>query len=195
MTEEEKVLKLDELYGIIQKDSKYRNNRMGTVFVPGSGSLRQNVLVFIGEAPGREEETACTPFVGPAGKNLDALLAQIGLSRNDVFVTNLVKYRPMDAKGGNRSPTSKESRYALPFLQEELQILKPPVVVCLGLSAAKSLLDDKLLKMQKANGSFFEKAGRKILVTYHPSPFNYQNPRKREALQEAFHHLKRFVKV
>jgi DNA polymerase len=189
MTESEKAKTLEDLYEKIRSDPSYRNVNMGTRFVPGKGSLKDGAIVFIGEAPGRDEEKAQTPFVGAAGRNLNTLLQDIGLSREEAFITNLVKYRPFDASGGNRSPNGSESRYALPYLLQELEILKPRVVVCLGLSSAKALLDDPGLKMGSANGAFFEKHGLKILVTYHPSPYNYKISDKRQALQNAFKRL------
>jgi DNA polymerase len=146
--------------------------------------------VLVGEAPGREEELCRKPFVGPAGRNLGALLAEIGWSRDGVFLTNLVKYRPIDAAGSNRSPAAAEGRYALSFLLEELAILEPSLVLCLGLTAARILLEDKGLKMAQANGSLFSMHGYRITVTFHPSPFNYHVPSKRAALVEAFHRLR-----
>jgi DNA polymerase len=188
----DKVRRLTQIYMKIQQDPGYRNDRMGTVFVPGAGHA-DSPLVLIGEAPGREEELLRRPFVGAAGRNLDRLLHDIGLSREQVFISNLLKYRPLDAKGGNRKPSRQESRYALPYLIEELAALAPRLVVCLGSSAAAMLLDEPYLNMNRANGALFEKQGMKILVTYHPSPFNYSNPKKREALHRAFAHLRDIV--
>lgn len=189
MEEGERRKNLNLLYDRLQRDPRYRTSAMGARFVPGVGSLKGDVIVFVGEAPGREEEEARMPFVGAAGKNLDALLRDIGLSREDIFITNLVKFRPMDGKGGNRSPSSAESRYAFPYLLEELKILKPRAVVCLGLSSAKALLNDPGLRMGNVNGASFERYGLKIFVTYHPSPFNYRTPVKREALRDAFRRM------
>lgn len=193
--EAEKRRQLEALYRSIQEDTDYWNESMGRVFVPGNGAVRENLLVFIGEAPGREEEMKRSPFVGPAGRNLNALLHEVGLDRDQVFITNLVKYRPMTAGGENRSPTVREARKALPYLLEELEILSPSVIVCLGLSSARALLEDSALKMREANGVVFEKYGYKILVTYHPSPYNYKIPEKREAMQDAFRELGRLYMI
>ena len=186
MKPDERARKLEELYRRIQGDPHYRNSSMGEAFVPGRGSLEENLIVFIGEAPGREEERERQPFVGPAGKNLASLIGEVGISQEHLHITNLLKYRPVTAKGENRSPTPAESRYCLPYLLEELEILAPGLVVCLGLSSAKALLNDTGLKMTDANGTLFEKYGLRMLVTYHPSPFNYRVPSKREALHKAF---------
>lgn len=184
---------LADLYRAIQADSKYRSTTMGNVFVPGAGLVQTHAVVLVGEAPGREEEKARAPFVGPAGQNLDALLETIGLSRERIFITNLIKYRPLTAAGGNRNPTRSESRAALPYLRRELQILDPAVVVCLGLSAARALLENPDLKMGHANGKLFDKDGLQIFVTYHPSPYNYRIPAKRKIMQEAFRALQKLV--
>ncbi len=190
MADLDKSRRLENLYEKIRKDPLYRTESMGDVFVPGKGSLQDASLVFIGEAPGRDEERARSPFVGPAGRNLTSLLDGIGISRDAVFITNLVKYRPMTAKGENRSPSAAESRHALPYLLEELEILVPRIVVCLGLSSAKAVLGNPALKMGEANGLVFPWRGVEMLVTYHPSPYNYKSPEKREAMRGAFDKLK-----
>ncbi|MGA7878719.1 MAG: uracil-DNA glycosylase [Desulfoferrobacter sp.] len=188
-----KADKLKKLYEVIQEDGRYRTAEMGKSFVPGVGPIEGSPIVLVGEAPGKEEEKQREPFVGPAGKNLNYLLDKIDLSRGQVFITNLVKYRPLTRNHGNRSPSAEESRNALPYLLEELQILDPLVAVCLGLSSAKALLEKSDLRMKEANACFFEKHGLKILVTYHPSPFNYMIAAKRAAMEMAFRKLKRYT--
>lgn len=190
MSEYEKRQMLAELYWIIQADEDYRNECMGRVFVPGLGSLKDGVMVFVGEAPGREEEMERRPFVGQAGRNLNALFSEVGLNRERVFITNLVKYRPVSRTGANRCPSAVERRRALPYLLRELSILRPSIVVCLGLSSAKSILGRGDLKMSEINGALFEHGVLEILVTYHPSPFNFGNPRKRAAMLQALMSLK-----
>jgi uracil-DNA glycosylase family 4 len=96
---------LNKLYEEIRDDKYYRTPKMGRVFVPGTGPILNAPIVLVGEAPGREEEKQQKPFVGPAGKNLNTLLQSIGLSREQVFITNLLKYRPLTPSGGNRSPS------------------------------------------------------------------------------------------
>ncbi len=187
-----KLQRLQILYIEIQDDPHYRSDQMGTLFVPGCGSVAGQPIVFVGEAPGREEERERRPFVGAAGKNFNGLLSGVGLSRDEVFVTNLIKYRPRTRTGANRAPSPDESRYALDFLLKELEILSPRIVVCLGLSAAKALLDDPSLKMATANGMAFSRHGLKILVTYHPSPYNFMNMDKKRLLQAAFTQLRHF---
>jgi uracil-DNA glycosylase len=189
VSQREKEENLARLYARIKKDPLYRTARMGEVFVPGRGTLRDAAIVLVGEAPGRNEEKLGFPFAGAAGRNLDALLLEAALSREDIFITNLVKYRPVTAEGGNRSPSLPESRRALPYLLEELAILAPCLVVCLGLSAAKALIGGPI-KMEDANGTVVGRFGMKMLATYHPSPFNYMIAKKREAMVRVFRTLK-----
>lgn len=190
MNGSEKAAKLLELYEKIRSDPGYRNVAMGNVFVPGDGSLDGRPITLVGEAPGREEERRELPFVGAAGRNLSALLEGIGLSRRDVFLTNLVKYRPVAADDRNRAPAPEERRRAVPYLLAELQIVEPRLVVCLGLSSAKALLGNSRLTMSEANGVVFLAHGLRVLVSYHPSPLNYGIPAKRSALRRAFEELR-----
>lgn len=165
---------------------------LGTILVPGSGNPN-SAVVLVGEAPGRDEEKLKRPFVGAAGKNLDQLLDPIGLARDRLFITNLIKFRPYTAAGRNRKPSVRESRLALPFLRRELEILDPTVVVCLGAAAASALLGRPNLNMRQANGSHRDLDGRTLFVTYHPSPFNFCNPTRRAALFAAFTDLGKLV--
>ncbi len=189
MADQSKSQRLEALYTAIQNDPDYRNERMGKVFVPGCGPIERSLLTFIGEAPGSDEEEKRTPFVGPAGRNLDFLLHTVQLKREDIFITNLIKYRPVTQTGTNRSPTEKERKKARPYLLEELDILRPALTVCLGLSATKTLLPDPALRMKEINGCLFLMEQRAIWATYHPSPHNWANINKRTALQHAFQQI------
>jgi DNA polymerase len=189
MDDREKAKALEDLYTRIQSDPNYRSLTMGIVFVPGSGSLVGEPVVFVGEAPGKDEEREQRPFVGAAGKNLLELLRGVGLSRSDVFITNLIKYRPVNPDGSNRAPRPSESRVAVPYLLSELEILSPSLVVCLGLSAAKALLNKPALRMSEANGTLYTRDNLRVLVTYHPSPFNYLIEEKKRALKDAFRRI------
>jgi uracil-DNA glycosylase len=181
---------LQQLYQDLQKDRHYRNKRMGTIFVPGVGNPH-SLVVLVGEAPGREEELQRLPFVGRAGGNLNALLDHVGWARDRLFITNLLKYRPLSETGGNRKPSLGESRYALGYLLRELTILDSLWVICLGSSAAVVLLGRPGLKMSHINGKVLPWDNRKLFVTYHPSPLNYNNPHRRRELFKSFDYLKR----
>lgn len=181
---------LASLYNKIGADPAFESPKLGTVLVPGLGDI-DSPVIFIGEAPGREEELARLPFVGPAGKNLDALLDRIGWQRSKVFITNLVKFRPTNAaRTANRKPTARESAAGVRYLLKELEILNPKWVVCLGGSSAESLLG-RPVKMGAENGTAIDvgERGFRLYLAYHPSPFNYNNPRRREDIEMAFDRL------
>jgi uracil-DNA glycosylase family 4 len=189
-----KEQQLQRLYREVQTDNRYRNERMGPVFVPGAGNT-QSAVVLVGEAPGREEEIQRLPFVGSAGENLNTLLRYVQWVREELFITNLVKYRPFTTKGSNRKPSRQESRYALGYLLRELTILNPQWVVCLGSSAASVLLGQSGLKMASMNGKDFPWNDRTLFVTYHPSPLNYNNPHRRREMLKAFERLRELVQA
>ena len=188
----EKAGKLGALYERISRDPEYRSDKMADIFVPGKGSLKNGVVVFVGEAPGRNEEKLGMPFVGAAGKNLDILLKASGLTREDLFITNVIKYRPVTPEGANRSPSVLEIGKALPWLMEELTILSPHLTVCLGLCPARALIGGNPM-MKEANGAICRRSGLDIMVMYHPSPFNFMVAEKRKAMMEAFRNLGEYL--
>jgi len=185
----EKAKRLEGLYSRIQNDPGYRSLMMSDIFVPGRGTLDAGAIVLIGEAPGRDEEKCLSPFVGAAGKNLDKLLGEAGILRDEVFITNVVKYRPVSPEGKNRNPSASERARAIPFLLEELEILAPGLAICLGLCPARALLGGNPA-MRELNGEVFRKFGIEILVTYHPSPFNYMVAGKRDEMTRVFRTLR-----
>ncbi|MCU0571552.1 MAG: uracil-DNA glycosylase [Syntrophobacteraceae bacterium] len=184
---------LRKLYARVCDDPFWKRPDMGAVFVPGLGSLEDQGLVLLGEAPGADEERVRQPFVGAAGRNLTQLLHEIGLTREDVYITNLVKFRPVNRRGANRSPRIGEQQHAVPFLMEELRILGPRLVVCLGLPASRAILGGSGVKMNEVNGKSFHRHHFLTMVTYHPSPLNTCNPARREALHSAFSRIRDFL--
>ncbi|MDP2697361.1 uracil-DNA glycosylase family protein [Thalassospira sp.] len=112
-----------------------KKSASNTVFGTGNPEAR---LVLVGEAPGAEEDRQGLPFVGPSGKLLDAMLRSIGLAREDVYITNVLPWRPP----GNRPPTTAEIAVCEPFVRRHLALIAPRVVVCLGGSSAKTLMDE-----------------------------------------------------
>jgi uracil-DNA glycosylase family 4 len=116
-----------------------------TQLVFGSGNPDAG-LVFVGEAPGKNEDLKGEPFVGAAGKFLDEMLASVNLNRSDIYITNIVKYRPPD----NRDPTPAEKKAFLPYLQAQLEIIQPTVVVTLGRHSTNCFLPD--LQISKEHG-------------------------------------------
>lgn len=127
-------------------------------------------IVLVGEAPGAEEERQGEPFVGPAGQLLTKILKVMGLERDQVYITNICKYRPaMENQGsGNRPPTPLEMAACLDFVREELAIIRPKVVVALGGTAITGLLGRKMGVMS-ARGRFYDFEGIPVMATLHPS--------------------------
>ncbi|MEN6370850.1 MAG: uracil-DNA glycosylase [Armatimonadota bacterium] len=137
----------------------------------GEGSLVAEVA-FVGEAPGDKEEAEGRPFVGQAGKLLDRELKQLGINRNDLWITNAVKCRPVKESAGilvNRTPTAKEIKNWLGPLMEELEIIHPHIIVCLGAVAAKALIN-KSFALTKERGLWFDGPfDSRIIATFHPA--------------------------
>lgn len=138
--------------------------------VPGVGDRQANWL-FVGEGPGAEEDARGEPFVGKAGKLLDAMLAAIGLSRErSVFIANTVKCRPP----ANRTPLTEEIAACFPFLARQIALLQPKLIVALGRPAAQSLLNIEI-RIASARGRCFDYQGIPVIVTYHPA-YLLRNP-------------------
>jgi DNA polymerase len=131
--------------------------------VPGEGSPHAG-LVCVGEAPGAVEDDLGRPFVGPAGQLLDKILAAIKLSRNDVYICNVLKHRPP----GNRNPMPGEVEACSPYLVRQIELIKPKVVVAFGTFAAQTLLETKL-SISKLRGQLHRYYGIPLVVTYHPA--------------------------
>jgi len=132
--------------------------------VLGVGDVAADWL-FVGEGPGAEEDERGEPFVGAAGKLLDAMLAAIDLKRgSDVYIANAVKCRPP----GNRTPEAEELAACQPFLERQIALLKPKLIVALGRPAAQALLGTEV-KISASRGRLFEHNGIPLVVTYHPA--------------------------
>jgi DNA polymerase len=145
--------------------------RTGTQTVFGEGRRTARML-FIGEQPGNEEDLTGKPFVGPAGKLLDRALADAGIDRRDVYVTNVVKHFKWEPRGKRRihkKPNAAEIGACRPWLEIELTLVKPQIVVCLGATAAQALLG-KTFKVSQRRGEFMEGVMPPVIVaTVHPS--------------------------
>ena len=138
-------------------------HRTQTVFGVGDPAAR---WLFIGEAPGAEEDRQGEPFVGRAGQLLDAMLAALGLDREQVFIANVLKCRPP----GNRDPRSDEVAACAPFLNRQIQLIDPGIVVALGRISAQRLLDtDAPLGRLRGRVHALEPAGKPLVATYHPA--------------------------
>ena len=138
--------------------------------VPGVGD-REAAWMFVGEGPGSEEDRRGEPFVGPAGKLLDAMLAALGLDRSkDVFIANAVKCRPPM----NRTPAADEIEQCRPFLRRQIELVRPSVLVALGRPAAQTLLETEV-RINAVRGKVFTYEGIPVVVTYHPA-YLLRNP-------------------
>lgn len=151
------------------KDRSAERFGEGSIF--GEGTLASR-LAIVGEAPGRQEVEQGRPFVGQAGKVLDGLLEEAGIDRSKVYVTNVVKIRPTKGSNGraqNRPPRAGEVRDGMEVLREELQLIAPDVLVLLGNTPAKALIDKSFaMKSDRGNLSDSE-LGLPALATYHPA--------------------------
>jgi len=149
-----------------------------TQLVFGEGSPDADI-VFIGEAPGKNEDLTGKPFVGAAGKFLDELLKIIGLNREDVYITNIVKYRPPN----NRDPLPLEKEAFLPYLMEQLEVIKPKLIVTLGRHSLNCFLPG--LQISSCHGRPKRYQGQVYLPLFHPAAALY-NGSMRQVLIEDF---------
>lgn len=133
-----------------------------TTFVPGEGDPDARI-VLVGEAPGANEDRVGRPFVGAAGKFLDTLLAEAGLARGEIFVTNVLKARPP----GNRDPRADEVAHSWPWLEAQLAVIEPELVVPLGRHALARF--DPAVKIADVHGRPHEAGGRALFPLYHPA--------------------------
>lgn len=146
--------------------------------VPGDGSACAKIM-FIGEAPGANEDLQGKPFVGAAGKFLAEMLASIGLNREDVFITNVLKCRPPN----NRDPLPEEKAACMPYLQRQIEIINPVLIVLLGRHAMENFIPKA--QISKVHGQPKKVGGRIYLPLYHPAAALY-NGSQREILKEDF---------
>ncbi|MGB0775321.1 MAG: uracil-DNA glycosylase [Akkermansiaceae bacterium] len=141
--------------------------RKTMVFSTGNPSAK---IMLVGEAPGFDEERLLEPFVGKAGQKLNGILTAMGLRREQAYISNIVKYRPAmpNQTTNNRKPNAQEMAAWMPFIEAEIRIVKPEVIIALGGTAAQALLasDDPVGRMR---GKFHDYQGTPLRVTYHPS--------------------------
>ena len=140
---------------------KTRNNS-----VPGKGNFRSEVI-FVGEAPGRNEDKKGEPFVGAAGKKLSLALEHAGIKRDEIYITNVVKCRPPD----NRIPNTEERDLCKEYLKQEIAIIKPKIICILGNTAFKSILDGS--EITKYRGKVVRKENQLYYLTLHPAATIY----------------------
>ena len=158
--------------------------------VMGDGNINTDI-VFIGEAPGKKEDETGLPFVGAAGKFLDEMLATAGMMRSDVYITNIVKYRPPN----NRDPLLEEKKAFLPFLVRQLQVIRPKIVVTLGRHSMEYFLPEQKISTVHGEPKRIAFGDTDIVVVplYHPAAALY-NGGLRATLIEDFMKLPTIIK-
>ena len=158
---------LDELRALLEafEGCMLRATATQLVFADGNPAAR---VMFVGEAPGRDEDIAGLPFVGRSGKLLDRMIEAIGLDRTQVYIANIVPWRPP----GNRTPTPHESAICLPFIRRQIELADPDILVCLGQPSTQTLLETKEgITRTRGRWLKFDTGSREIraLATYHPA--------------------------
>lgn len=180
------VKKEEELQKIAQEVADNKSLPLcdgATQAVPGEGFADADI-VFIGEGPGKEEDKQGRPFCGAAGKFLDELLTSINLDRNKVFITNIVKHRPPE----NRDPLPEEVEAYWPYLNSQIEVIDPKIIVILGRHSMARLMPN-IGAISSLHGRAFKKGGRCYMALYHPAVALY-NGSMRNVLLDDFGKLK-----
>lgn len=145
----------------------------------GTGSLECGIM-FVGEGPGKDEDEQGVPFVGRAGQLLDKILTAAEFNRPEVYITNVVKCRPP----GNRLPNPDEVKACRVYLEAQIRLLQPRLIVCLGSAATQAIIDPKA-RISQVRGRWFARAGIRIMATYHPAAL-LRNPDYKRPVWEDF---------
>ncbi|NLB79088.1 MAG: uracil-DNA glycosylase [Clostridiaceae bacterium] len=157
---------------LCNKCDLYKNRKNVVI---GRGSVKPTPILFVGEGPGEQEDIQGEAFVGRAGKLLDLLLDALEIKAQDYYITNVVKCRPPN----NRIPTKNEVEACMPWLRYQFGVLKPSIVVCLGATAAKAIIDNDA-KITKIRGKWVDRQGKILIIpTYHPAAV-LRDTRKRD---------------
>ena len=170
--------KLEKLAKQIRVCIRCELHRSRTEAVPGDGPTHAEIML-IGEGPGANEDKQGRPFVGASGKFLDQLLEQAGVTRSDVWITNVVKCRPPN----NRDPEPEEAAKCSPYLQRQIALIKPKLIVAMGRHAAQTLLGTDA-SIAKLRGRVFQYSGVPLIVTYHPAYLLRNLPDKSKAWED-----------
>jgi DNA polymerase len=179
---------LDELRAILEKFDGCALKATATQLVFADGNPSAKVM-FVGEAPGRDEDIEGLPFVGRSGKLLDRMLAAVGLDRTSIYIANIVPWRPP----GNRTPTPQESQICLPFIHRQIELADPDILVCLGGPSAQTLLSIKE-GITKTRGRWFTfntgKREIRAMPTFHPA-FLLRSPLQKRFAWRDFQAIKK----
>ena len=177
---------LDRLHTQIRACTRCGLHATRTQAVPGTGPVDAEIMI-VGEAPGFTEDLQGQPFVGPAGKLLDTLLQQIGLSREQVFITNVLKCRPPQ----NRDPMPSEAETCLPYLRQQFALVRPKAVLVLGRHALERMLPG-VGTISRVHGQIFMRSGVAFIPCYHPAAALH-NGSLVEDLQKDFDRVRQYL--
>ncbi len=186
MTAAEKAAELEKIASEVNKCRECDLGSIRTNAVPGEGNPNARIM-FVGEGPGADEDAQGQPFVGRAGQLLDKIIAACGLKRSDVYIGNILKCRPP----GNRDPRADEIISCLPYLQRQIEIISPEIIVALGAHAAKTLLNTTQ-SIGRLRGQFLDyytgidRPPTKLMATYHPAYLlrNYSQDNRRKVWED-----------
>ena len=185
---------VQERVSVCTKCPNLASSRTQTVFGVGNADAD---LMFVGEAPGADEDAQGEPFVGRAGQLLTKIIKAMGFAREEVYIANILKCRPDVPPGsyGNRAPTPREMQTCRPFLMEQIDIIKPNVIVALGAVAVEGLLGSRA-PMRELRGRWDSFNGTPLMITYHPAYLlRNQSPReKRKVWEDMMQVLERLEK-
>lgn len=180
---------LDKIAAEIGGCTKCMLHKTRTNTVPGQGNPHPEIM-FIGEAPGADEDEQGLAFVGRAGQLLTKMIEAMGFQRNEVFIANILKCRPPD----NRQPTPEEMEICIPFLKRQIALIQPKTIVALGAVAVKGLLQNPL-GITKLRGTWQTLDGIDVMPTYHPAYLLRNPPAKKEVWADLQMVLKRLGRV
>ncbi|HZJ76774.1 MAG TPA: uracil-DNA glycosylase [Oscillospiraceae bacterium] len=169
---------LNELEIIVKNCNRCPLSKTRTNAVFGEGK-KESIIMFVGEGPGYNEDRIGKPFVGKAGELFDKIIKAVDLTRDDIYITNIVKCRPP----GNRNPLENESKTCIEFLRWQVKIISPDIIVCLGSVAAKNIID-KDFKITRSRGIWYERGKFNIIATYHPAALLRDVNKKRETWED-----------
>ncbi len=174
---------------IIEKNVCPDLAKTATNLVPGDGNPDADI-VFIGEAPGKNEDEQGIPFIGAAGKFLSEMLGEIDMQRSDIFITNIVKYRPPN----NRDPLPEEKKAFWPYLIQQIEVIDPKVIVTLGRHSMEYFLPEAKISQVHGQPKRIQFGDRKVVIMplYHPAAALY-NGSMRETLKQDFHKLPKIL--
>jgi len=169
------MLNIRDLYMECMGCSKCGLSKNRTHVVFGEGNLRAKIM-FVGEGPGHDEDMQGRPFVGKAGQLLTKMIEAIELKREEVYIANIVKCRPPN----NREPFPEEAKECIPYLRNQVAIIRPKIIVCLGATAGKYIIN-KDIRITRDRGIWTERGSYSIIATYHPAALLRDPDKKRDA--------------